>query len=95
MEKKGVRNQGKTRIGEEECRCKTVRMWGKKKENRREEQMQKEEECAYTHTQKKKKKRREQMQKKEERRYAEQRTAVEKCQCKSKSETRMNNRRTD
>jgi len=48
MEKKGVRNQGKTRIGEEECRCKTVRMWGKKKENRREEQMQKEEERAYT-----------------------------------------------
>ena len=26
MEKKGVRSQGKTRIGEEECRCKTVRM---------------------------------------------------------------------
>ena len=55
MEKKGVRSQGKTRIGEEECRCKTVRMWGKKKENRREEQMQKEEERAYTKKKKKKK----------------------------------------
>jgi len=54
MEKKGVRSQGKTRIGEEECRCKTVRMWGKKKENRREEQMQKEEERAYTKKKKKK-----------------------------------------
>jgi len=59
MEKKGVRSQGKTRIGEEECRCKTVRMWGKKKENRREEQMQKEEERAYTHTHTHKKRREE------------------------------------
>ena len=57
MEKKGVRSQGKTRIGEEECRCKTVWMRGKKKENRREEQMQKEEEHAYTHTKKKKRRR--------------------------------------
>ena len=31
MEKKGVRSQGKTRIGEEECRCITLRMWGKKR----------------------------------------------------------------
>ena len=55
MEKKGVRSQGKTRIGEEECRCITERMWGKKKENRREEKMQKEEERAYTKKKKKKK----------------------------------------
>ena len=34
MEKKGGRSQGKTRIGEEECRCKTVRMQGKKGEEK-------------------------------------------------------------
>ena len=59
MEKKGGRSQGKTRIGEEECRCKTVRMWGKKEKRRTDAEGR----GASVH---KKKNRREQRQKKEE-----------------------------
>ena len=94
MEKKGVRSQGKTRIGEEECRCKTMRMWGKKKgKQKRRTDAEGRGACIHTHTHKKKEEKRAGA---EERRMKIcRRTAVEKCQCKSKSETRMNNRRED
>ena len=59
MEKKGVRSQGKTRIGEEECRCKIVRMQGKEEQKRTDLEGRGE-------SIPKNKSRREQMQKKEE-----------------------------
>jgi len=56
MEKKGVRSQGKTRIGEEECRYKTVRMWGKKRKTEENNRCRRK---RSVHTQKKKKKKEE------------------------------------
>ena len=52
MEKKGVRSQGKTRIGEEECRCITLRMWGKKRKTEEKNRCRRKR-SMHTHTQKK------------------------------------------
>ena len=54
MQKKGVRSQGKTRIGEEECRCITLRMWGKKGKQKRRTDAEGRGVCIHTHTKKKK-----------------------------------------
>ena len=58
MEKKGVRSQGKTRIGEEECRCITLRMWGKKGKQKRRTDAEGRGACIHTHTHKKKEEKR-------------------------------------